>query len=669
MSVEVKLTAVKSLSNTSTTSIVEISNFNFQTLTSAVKEFLLSINYEQAMDSVTVDINTVNADLVTVREGLKVYGAQLQDGNYPTVIELHPSGSATAANFIADDVVDALRLRLRVYGLLPSTGIPGELVYIDAQGERVEGIYVWLRSSGWTLLAGTGGGGGQCTQAVIMHANANAVTTNYTLASSTLILIPAPIESTQCMLYVNGLLTVIGDAVKDAHCAYFSKDGGITPSAIHELDASDSLYWNAVIPGSYQLDTWDTLTLYYDTVDPYCSQPGYYCTTNVVSTTPYDFFPDGLQLLGVPLEPGPMTICHIPNPTSSIGYVLPAGYFLENSIKTLSITDHMSIYPTGSIMRFTLPSSITEDDFNMVKIFHDIDGILYDATFYVAPYERDYANRWIYSSATEFSIFYVIQGIMVTTTLPTTTTTTLPVQQPNQISFYISTGPTPTQVSFFGLPEGPHTVLFVDQFGTHFDLTGLLGSSVSLPWTFDITDPIYSTLTSVIGVYTFTSLTFDYLVEVPLSAISATTTSTTTTTTTTIAPTTTTTTLVPVTTTTIAPTTTTTTTIAPTTTTTTILQINAAIPLPDTSQVTFSGSQPGPYDVLFIEQTTSNIYDLTTILGGSITLPWTFDLDNLLFSSIPTIAGSYTFQVNGFTKKVVTIPLSIITTTTTTTTP
>lgn len=667
MSVEVKLTAVKSLSNTSTTSIVEISNFNFQTLTSAMKEFLLSINYEQATDSVTVDINTVNADLMTVREGLKVYGAQLQDGNYPTVIELHPNGSVNAANFIADDVTDTLRLRLRVYGKLPSTGIPGEIIYIESQGTRVEGIYVWLRSTGWTLLAGIGGDDdSQCSQPVIMYAEANVVTIDNTAAADTLFLIPAPITGTHFLLYVNGLQTYIGDATKE-HCAYFSKDNGVTPSAIHELDATDKLYWNPSV--SYPLAVYDILTLYYFTADPYCGQPGYACSTHVVSTAPYDYLPDGLRIISTPVGTGPITVCHIPNPTTSVGYILPAGYFLENTIRTLTVTDHSGIYPTGSILRFTLPTSITEDEFNLVKIFHDIDGILYDETFYVAPYERDYANRWIYSSATEFSTFYVIQGINVTTTLPTTTTTTIPVIQPNQISFYISTGPTPTQVSFFGLPEGPHTVLFVDQFGTHFDLTGLLGASVSLPWTFDITDPIYSTLTTVIGVYTFTSLTFDYIVEVPLSAISATTTSTTTTTTTTIAPTTTTTTLVPVTTTTIAPTTTTTTTVAPTTTTTTVLQINAAIPLPDTSQVTFSGSQVGPYDVLFIEQTTSNIYDLTTILGGAITLPWIFDLDNLLFSSIPTIAGSYTFQVNGFTKKVVTIPLSIITTTTTTTAP
>ena len=161
MSVQVKLTSVKKLSNSSTTSVVELSNFNFGEITSAIKEFLASINYNQGTTNVSVDIDTVSADLVKVRQGLSVYGTQLVNSAYPVVINLSPTGSVTAKNFVAEDVVEALRLRLKVFGELPTTGIPGEIIYIAAQGSYVEGVYVWLNATGWTLLSG-GGSGAKC---------------------------------------------------------------------------------------------------------------------------------------------------------------------------------------------------------------------------------------------------------------------------------------------------------------------------------------------------------------------------------------------------------------------------------------------------------------------------------------------------------------------------
>jgi len=272
MSVEVKLISVKTLSNTSTSSIVELSNFNFQTLTSVIKEFLTSINYEQGTSEVTVDISNIDANWVTVRNGLRVYGAQLQDGSYPTTIHLHPSGSVTAANFIADDVTDTLRLRLRVYGLLPTTGIPGELVYIEAQGNRVEGVYVWLTSTGWTLLAGAGYGASPCMQEVIMSAVADTVSIDGSPISAGLFLVPAPLASSNMLLFINGLQIRVGDAVKTLP-AYFSKDGGTTASTLRSIDSSDVLYFNPTIAG-WTLENYDTVTLHYFTVDPYCSQAG-----------------------------------------------------------------------------------------------------------------------------------------------------------------------------------------------------------------------------------------------------------------------------------------------------------------------------------------------------------------------------------------------------------
>ena len=275
MAVQVKLTAVKKLSNSSTTSLVELTNFNFGEITSAIKEFLTSINYNQSTNEVSVDIDTVASNLVTVRRGLSVYGTQLVNGAYPTVINLSPSGTVTAKNFIAEDVAEILRLRLRVYGALPTTGVPGEIVYIAAQGNRIEGVYVWLVSTGWTLLSGGSGAAGtaKCMQEVIMQAVADNVSADNTNASEDgIFLVPAPLAATAFMLFVNGLIVPVGDGDITAP-AYLSNDGGLNAVTFNEADSTCQLYWNPSIAG-YGLDTGDKLLLHYFTEDPFCSQSG-----------------------------------------------------------------------------------------------------------------------------------------------------------------------------------------------------------------------------------------------------------------------------------------------------------------------------------------------------------------------------------------------------------
>ena len=311
MSVQVKLTSVKKLSNSSTTSVVELSNFNFGEITSAIKEFLASINYNQGTTNVSVDIDTVSADLVKVRQGLSVYGTQLVNSAYPVVINLSPTGSVTAKNFVAEDVVEALRLRLKVFGELPTTGIPGEIIYIAAQGSYVEGVYVWLNATGWTLLSG-GGSGAKCMQEVIMQATADNVSTDNTNASETgIFLVPAPLASTAFMLFVNGQLIPVGDGDINAP-AYLSSDAGVTAVTYNEADSTCQLYWNPSVAG-FDLDTADNLLLHYFTEDPYCSQSGYSCNTNIantsapsgnpITTTNFNF---GIQIIGSPTEAGPI---------------------------------------------------------------------------------------------------------------------------------------------------------------------------------------------------------------------------------------------------------------------------------------------------------------------------------------------------------------------------
>ena len=588
MAVQVKLTAVKKLSNSSTTSLVELANFNFGEITSAIKEFLTSINYNQSTNEVSVDIDTVASNLVTVRRGLSVYGTQLVNGSYPTVINLSPSGTVTAKNFIAEDVAEILRLRLRVYGALPTTGVPGEIVYIAAQGNRIEGVYVWLVSTGWTLLSGGSGAAGtaKCMQEVIMQAVADNVSADNTNASEDgIFLVPAPLAATAFMLFVNGQLVPVGDG-DIAAPAYLSNDGGLNAVTFNEADSTCQLYWNPSIAG-YGLDTGDKLLLHYFTEDPFCSQSGYTCSTAIVdsSSTSFNF---GIEIIGAPSGPAPITICKTPNPIdNSGGDSLPSGFYLQNSIYSFTITDWDSVCPPDTIVKFTMPQSMSEAEFDLTRIFHEVSGVLVDETVDAGDiagdlYIPDYATRAIYAQVDSFSPFYLIPNAGVTTTTSSTTTTTTAATTttttcaPNLLSFETGSGELPSTVAFDGTPIGPFEVLFTDQSSEQHTLTGLLGEMIELPWEFNVANPVFEGIPNVVGTYLFSKGGCEYEVIVPIqddtttttTAAATTTTTAAATTTTTAAPTTTTTTSAPTTTTTTAAATTTTTTAAPTTTTT-----------------------------------------------------------------------------------------------------
>ena len=146
MSVQVKISSIKSINGSSLSSVVDLANFNFNTLKTALDEFLTSINYSQD-SQVSVDIEGIKADTIIIREGLTVYGAQQQNGSFPEVIKLLPTGAITAKNVVVEDVVEGKRLRLKVFGQLPPTGVPGEIVYITAQGTRIEGFYGYFSSN------------------------------------------------------------------------------------------------------------------------------------------------------------------------------------------------------------------------------------------------------------------------------------------------------------------------------------------------------------------------------------------------------------------------------------------------------------------------------------------------------------------------------------------
>ena len=636
MSVQLKISSVKSINGASLTSVVDLANFNFSTIKSAITEFLSAVNFDQT-GGVSVDIEGISANTIIVRQGLTVYGAQQQNGSYPEVIKLYPTGAITGKNAVMEDVVESKRLRLKVYGAIPPTGVPGEVIYITQQGGRIEGFYGYLVSTGWTLLSG--GGAGSCRAAVTRSVTPNVITGDAAIVSPGLLPMPAPITTSEYLLFINGQQIIIGNGTKVAP-AYFSKDNGTTASNYGEVDSTDELYWNTSIAG-YGLDGGDFVTLIYTSADPYCGAAGVLCTTEIVqagqNSTNHSQVGVSVVLDTNATESAPITVCSVPAPTLSPSGVLPSGYYLNNAAMAFDISTPLTI---GALLEFTLPTAMTEPVFDTVRIFHNVNGVYVDETVLTGPYAPDYATRKIWAQVTSFSPFYAIpfQATPTTTTTtvsPTLTTTIAPTSTtttcaPGSINYTVAENINATVISFIGTPTGPYSVMFESVDGPTYDLTELHGVNVSLSWIFNRTDSEYlsSNINTVYGTYTFTNTAgCQYVVNVVFGAITTTTTTATPTTTTTIAPTTTTT-IAPTTTTTIAPTTTTTiaptttTTIAPTTTTTTVAATTTTTTDPCSqfivspqqtgeSQYTFRTSGPGGLPFT-IQQFADIIYTGTT---------------------------------------------------------
>lgn len=561
MSVQVKLTSVKTLTNASTTSVVELSNFNFSALTSSIKEFLRTINYVQGDANVSVDIQTITSNIVNIKNSLAIYGTQLAQSTGPPVIRLDSTGTILAKNFVAEDVAEVTRIRMNVYGALPPVGIPGEIIYIVSQGDRREGVYVWLNSTGWTLLSGGNGGGtASCMQEVVFSVDASVAGSNGALASSLLYLTPPPMASTSFMLFVNGVLMPVGDGSKNAP-AYLSDDGGTTAVRYNEANANSKLYWNPSIAG-YNLEADDQLTVHYFSVDPFCSQTGFACNTKVLLNGAVNSdYAYGIRIVTATSGDGPFSVCKTPTPANNLGGEdLPEGYYLQNSVDAFAFTDWEDIFPSGAIIKFTLPSSLTQIEFDQVRVFNQVGTQFEDVTILAGPsnnpYAPNYSTREIYAEILSgtFGAFYLIKGTepitstststtTTTTVAPGSTTTTTTTCAPNQILYATDGKQYPTQVTFYGTPSGPFEVTF-NKNGTNYSLTGILGYQVNFGWTFNVNQPIFSTIQNAVGTYTFTLPSgCTYTVTVPVGTTTTTTTSapgstttTSTTTTTTSAP-------------------------------------------------------------------------------------------------------------------------------------
>ena len=84
MAVQLKISTIKPINGSSLSTVVDLSNFNFSTLKTALTEFLSSINYDDSA-GVEVDIQTIYSDSIYSRQGIVVYGPQ-QNNVYPEAV-------------------------------------------------------------------------------------------------------------------------------------------------------------------------------------------------------------------------------------------------------------------------------------------------------------------------------------------------------------------------------------------------------------------------------------------------------------------------------------------------------------------------------------------------------------------------------------------------------
>jgi len=145
-----KLSAVRKLSNSSLTSIIDITNLNFADLSSATLEFLNKINYNETTNSFSV--YTGDFDFVNVADkfSLKLDGI-------PT-FTIDSLGRAEGQELLVK-VAETKRLRLTDFNDWPDVGVPGEIIYTGIQNQRPEfgeDFIGYLQSKGWVSLTEPG---------------------------------------------------------------------------------------------------------------------------------------------------------------------------------------------------------------------------------------------------------------------------------------------------------------------------------------------------------------------------------------------------------------------------------------------------------------------------------------------------------------------------------
>lgn len=154
MAVYNNLQTVRRLTNASLTSLIDVTNLNFKSLSDANLEFLNNISYDEVANSFSVFAGTF--DTVNITNTLTVFQSSVP------MFTIESSGNATGKAILVE-VAETKRQRFTDFPDYPAVGVPGEIVYTGVAGlDPVfgEDFIGYLQSQGWVSLTTGGGGGG-----------------------------------------------------------------------------------------------------------------------------------------------------------------------------------------------------------------------------------------------------------------------------------------------------------------------------------------------------------------------------------------------------------------------------------------------------------------------------------------------------------------------------
>jgi hypothetical protein len=138
--------SVRKLSNSSLTSIIDVTNLNFKSLANANLEFLNNISYDEVNNSFSV--NSGNFETINVSNEFKI----LLDGI--ATVTINTSGEIDGQK-IRTKVSETTRARFTDFPDFPDNGVPGEIIYTGIQNNRPEfgeDFIGYLDGRGWVSL-------------------------------------------------------------------------------------------------------------------------------------------------------------------------------------------------------------------------------------------------------------------------------------------------------------------------------------------------------------------------------------------------------------------------------------------------------------------------------------------------------------------------------------
>jgi hypothetical protein len=142
---------IRTLSNASLTSIIDVTNLNFKGISESNLEFLNNVSYNETLNEMTLNRGTFTYSDITDKLSLLSSGV--------ATFTLDSSGKAVG-NELLVDVSESKRQRFTDFEDYPAVGVPGEVVYTGIAGTDPtfgEDFIGYLDDRGWVSLTSFSG--------------------------------------------------------------------------------------------------------------------------------------------------------------------------------------------------------------------------------------------------------------------------------------------------------------------------------------------------------------------------------------------------------------------------------------------------------------------------------------------------------------------------------